>query len=75
VHGAVAYARGLGFQPHADHAPAAPYLGTPDGPTPIRFGRDGRPFYIAGSNDNPSAVLRTLDSTAGTGNYHYLTQV
>nr|MDT0663296.1 hypothetical protein [Micromonospora sp. DSM 115978] len=75
VHGAVAYAKGLGFEPHADYAPAAPYLGTPDGPTPIRFGRDGKPFYISGPNDNPRAVIRTLESTAGPGNYHYLTHV
>jgi hypothetical protein len=71
VHGAVAYARGLGFEPHADFVPAAPYLGTPDGSTPIRFGRDGEPLYISGPNDNPRAVIRTLESTAGPGNYHY----
>ncbi len=75
VHGAVAYARGLGFEPHPDFAPAAPYLGTPTTPTPIRFGRDGKPFYISGPHDNPRSVIQTLESTAGPGNYHYVTHV
>ncbi len=53
VHGAVAYARSLGFEPPGDFTPAVAYLGTPTGPTPIRFGRDGSPFYISGPYDNP----------------------
>jgi hypothetical protein len=75
VHGAVAYARSLGFEPPDDFAPAAAYLGTPTVPTPIRFGRDGRPFYVSGPHDNPSAVIETLEATAGTGNYHFLTHL
>ena len=35
----------------------------------------GQPFYIAGPNDKPREVIRTLESNAGPGNYHYLTQV
>ncbi|WP_432832318.1 hypothetical protein [Dactylosporangium sp. CA-092794] len=60
VHGAVEYARGLGFEPHPDFAAAAPYLGGPAGPSPIRFGRDGRPVYVSGPYDDPHAVIEKL---------------
>jgi hypothetical protein len=72
VYGAVAYARGLGFEPHPDFTAAAPYLGAPPAHTPIRFGRDGSPFYVSGPYDDPQAVIRTLEATAGAGNYHYI---
>jgi hypothetical protein len=75
VHGAVAYARGLGFEPHPDFDAAVPYLGTPGGPSPIRFGRDGQPFYVSGPYDTPRAVVDTLEATVGAGNYHYMVHV
>ena len=53
VFGSVAYARGLGFEPHDDFEPAATVLGEPPGPSAIRFGRDGRPFYMDGPYDDP----------------------
>lgn len=75
VHGAVAYARTLGFEPHPDFDATEPYLGTPAGPSPIRFGRDGKPFYVSGPYDTPRAVVNTLEATVGAGNYDYLVQV
>ena len=75
VHGAVAYARGLGFEPAADFGSTSPFLGTSDAPNPIRFGRDGRPFYISGPRDDPGAVRAVLDRTVGAGNYQFLTHV
>ncbi|MBI3689111.1 MAG: hypothetical protein HY241_17535 [Actinobacteria bacterium] len=75
VHGAVAYARSLGFEPAPDFAVTAPYLGRPATPTPIHFGREGSPFYISGPYDNPRAVIQTLEATAGAGNYHYITHL
>jgi hypothetical protein len=75
VHGAVAYARGLGFEPHPDFDAAVAYLGTPAGPSPIRFGRDGEPFYVSGPYDKPRAVVETLEATVGAGNYHYMVHV
>jgi hypothetical protein len=50
----------------------APYLGEPDGPVRIVFGRQGKPFYISGPNDDPRAVVATLEATVGPGNYDYL---
>ena len=36
------------------------------------FGKDGKPFFIAGPHDNAARILRQLEKTAGPGNYHYL---
>jgi hypothetical protein len=75
VHGAVAYARTLGFEPHPDFDATVPYLGTPAGTSPIRFGRDGKPFYVSGPYDTPRVVVDTLEATVGAGNYHYMVHV
>jgi hypothetical protein len=72
VLGAVEYARGLGFEPPPDFAATAGQLGDWAGPSDITFGHDGKPFYIQGPYDNPTAVIRTLDRTVGRDNYHYL---
>src|SRR5262249_4361219 len=72
VHGAVGYARTLGFEPPDDFEPAAAHLGEPTTPAPIRFGRDGTPWYIAGPYDNPRAGMDTLSTTAGPDNFHYI---
>jgi hypothetical protein len=65
VFGAVAYARGLGFEPHRDFADAAGHLGDWEGPCAITFGKDGKPFYISGPNDNPRQVVKTLEHAVG----------
>jgi hypothetical protein len=65
VFGAVAYARGLGFEPHPDFADAAEHLGGWEGPSAITFGKNGKPFYISGPNDNPSKVIKTLEHAVG----------
>lgn len=65
VFGAVEYARKLGFEPAVDLAPVAGHLGTWEGTSAITFGKDGKPFYVAGPYDNPNKVIRTLESTVG----------
>jgi hypothetical protein len=75
VHGAVAYARGLGFTPAPGFREAAEHLG-PDGPdSGIVFGREGKPFFVQGPRDDQARILRTLDRTVGQGNYEYLITV
>jgi hypothetical protein len=71
VFGAVDYARSLGFDPHRDLYLAAPHLGTWQPPGRIAFGLDGKPYFQQGPYDNPARVMRTLDRSVGTGNYHF----
>ncbi|WP_194893830.1 helix-turn-helix domain-containing protein [Catenulispora pinisilvae] len=74
VFGSVAYARGLGFEPHEDFEAAADVLGLSQDESPIRFGRDGQPFYMDGPYDDPGFVLRTLKRTVGDGNFGYVVE-
>ena len=71
VFGAVAHARSLGFEPDDDYEEAAALLGAPEHPSPIRFGRDGKPFYVNGPYDDPESVVRTLRRSVGEGNYDF----
>ncbi|WP_073450284.1 hypothetical protein [Streptomyces yunnanensis] len=71
VFGAAAYAHELGFDPEADFDAAAAVLGEPTDPCPIRFGRDGKPFYANGPYDDPEAVVRTLRRAVGDDGFHY----
>jgi hypothetical protein len=73
VHGGIAYARTLGFEPAPDFPEAARHLGTPPPGLPeIGFGRDGKPFYISGPYDDARRIVRTLEETCGADNYHYI---
>jgi hypothetical protein len=72
VLGSAEYAGGLGFQPHPDFTQAKAHLGAWDGPGAITFGKNGKPFYVNGPYDDAHQVIRTLERTAGAGNYDYL---
>jgi hypothetical protein len=65
VHGAVAFAAGLGFEPHPDFTAARGHLGELSQPCAIKFGREGRPLYIQGSLEDPIAVIETLKANVG----------
>jgi hypothetical protein len=71
VLGSIHHARNLGFEPHPDFTAAQQHLGGWDEPGTITFGQNGKPFYISGPYDDPRQVIRTLERTAGTGNYDY----
>jgi len=75
VLGAVEFARNLGFEPHPDFAAARSHLGDWTGPSPITFGRDGKPLYIAGPHDNPTRIVKTLERSVGEGNFDYVVGV
>jgi hypothetical protein len=66
VHGAVAFAAGLGIDPHPDFAQVRGELGELSEPCAITFGRRGRPFYVAGPHDDPIAIMRALKSSVGS---------
>jgi hypothetical protein len=72
VFGSIEYARGLGFEPHPDFAAAQDHLGSWTGPSTITFGKAGKPVYVSGPHDNPRQIIRTLERTAGPGNYEFV---
>lgn len=71
VWGAVAYARGLGLEPHPDFRRAAGHLGPLEGTSSIEFGYEGQPYYIQGPYDDADRILRTLERNVGLDNVHF----
>jgi hypothetical protein len=69
VHGAVAFAAGLGLEPHPDFAEACGHLGDLGERCAITFGRNGQPLYIPGIHDDRVAVMQTLDRTVGSDGF------
>ncbi|NNJ09845.1 hypothetical protein EKD04_005855 [Chloroflexales bacterium ZM16-3] len=72
----VAYAESLGFKPDPVFAQSR-YLieeANPDGCfTPVPTGgKDGKPFFINGPNDDPNKVIAQLERAVGAGNYNFL---
>ena len=69
VLGAVAFAAGLGLDPHPDFAAVREHLGELREPCAIRFGRHGRPLYVSGPFDDPPAIMRTLEASVGSAGF------
>lgn len=78
VKDAEAYARDLGFAPHADYQLAQHIFADIDATacsTRFTFGKDGKPFYIVGPHDSPQRmreILETLTRHCGPAGFHYL---
>jgi hypothetical protein len=72
VFGAVEYARKLGFEPVPGFAATVGHLGPWTGPSPIGFGRDGKPLFVQGPRDNAARILTTLERSVGRDNFHFL---
>jgi hypothetical protein len=72
VFGAVGYARGLGFEPAPGFAACARHLGPWEGSSAIDFGHDGKPLFMQGPYDDAAGVMKTLESSAGRGNFDFL---
>jgi hypothetical protein len=78
VYGAIDYARKLGFEPQKDFRLSRFTLSEPSNtelPYNIEFGKDGKPLYIAGPNDNADRVIERLRKTVGDENFRYLLPV
>lgn len=78
IYASIEYAQQFGFSPEKDFALNQYVLeprGELDEPYDITFGRNGKPFYIAGPHDNVARIMRQLEKTAGPGNFDYLTMV
>lgn len=78
IYESIDYAAQFGFEPEKDFA-SSQYLLAPRGeleePYKLTFGKDGKPFYIAGPRDNATRIMRQLEKTAGPGNFHYVMPV
>ena len=74
VHGAVGYARTLGFDPASDFDSTRDHLGPWAGQGAITFGRDGNPFFIQGPRDNSASIVRRLRRSVGP-DFEYLIAV
>jgi len=78
IEAAVAYARSLGLQPHPEYAKAMCLFGDinpAESDTTFEFGKDGKPFFIAGPNDTPSKcrqVVSILTSKLGPDGFEYV---
>lgn len=66
------YARSLGFAPHPDFSRARAALGPWEGPSAITFGKDGKPYYLNGPNDEPRRVLATLERSVGRDGFDFV---
>jgi hypothetical protein len=78
VQGGVAYAARFGLQPHPDYLLAKLLFGDIDVaacPETFEYGKDGKPFFIAGPHDTPRRcqfILHALaQHTGGPENFHF----
>ncbi len=80
IYGGLEYAQRYGFSPHPDFTRqmADRVLDPPEAHPRthnVEFGKDGKPFFIAGPYDDEykiEQIIATLRRTAGEGNYHFL---
>jgi hypothetical protein len=75
IYGAIEYAADLGFQPQRDFELSQYILEQKNGLSGnyrIEYGRDGKPFYVAGPNDNVEFIMRKLEEKLGRDQYHFL---
>ena len=71
IYASIEYAAQFGFTPEKDFA-LSQYLLAPRGeleePYQLTFGKDGKPFFVAGPRDNSARIIKQLEKTAGPGN-------
>lgn len=75
VQAGVRYAVELGFRPHPDYAAAREVFGDIDPDLcreEIECGRDGKPFYFEGPNDDAPEILRRLEERLGPDGFQYV---
>jgi hypothetical protein len=77
----VAWSRALGFEPHEDYASIAPLLEGIDAAQCTKeftFGRDGKPFFVAGPNDDAEKcqwVESQLRQSCGENGYDVMLEL
>jgi hypothetical protein len=81
LHDLVSWAATFGFQPPREFVAAERLFGSIDPQscdTTFEFGKDGKPFYIAGPTEPPVTVRRRMNqllARLGPDGFHYLVRV
>ncbi len=75
IYASIEYAAQFGFEPEKDYE-LTQYLLAPRGELAesydLTFGRNGKPFFIAGPHDNAQRIIKQLEKTAGLGNFDFM---
>lgn len=75
IYGAIDYAAELGFGPQKDFKMSKYILdarSTLKDTEGVEFGKNGKPFFIPGSDDNAKLIVKKLEERLGEGNFHFL---
>lgn len=75
IYGSINYAKKLGFLPEKDFKLSQLLLEPEQDIEPIhniRFGHEGRPFFVRGPYDDTNQIIKILRKTAGDGNFDVL---
>lgn len=78
IYGAIEYAKRLGFEPQRDFALSRSVLNEPsdaDLTFEVEFGKDGKPLYISGPDDNVDYVMKKLMKNVGEGNFNFINKI
>ncbi len=77
IYGAIAYGRQFGFKPNKDFKLSQHLLDAAEniGPSDVEFGKDGKPLFVSGPDDNVQKILHQLKATVGEGHYDYVCPV
>lgn len=74
IYGAIDFARELGFEPQKDFKLSSYILEEPSeihSSAHLEFGKDGKPFYIAGPDDNAEHIIGKLSMKIGDGKFNF----
>ena len=73
----VEYAAGLGFRPHPDYGYTREIFGDIDPAScreEVRCGREGRPLYIMGPDDDAEEIMRRLTERLGPDGFDFIAE-
>ena len=77
IYGGIEYADELGFKPHKDFSFTKYLLALDNDDIELiefEFGKDGKPFFIAGPFDNSRRIMETLRDSIGEGNFDFVAE-
>lgn len=75
IYGAIDYARQFGFYPQRDFELSRYVLEERDSVVlreDVEFGKDDKPLYISGPDDNVRKITRQLENVVGQGNFDFM---